>query len=362
MCPDTTGYMPQLTVWLFHHGRFLAALGAVAGVYWYSRGVRLERRKRLILNTPASKIQSASAGLVEISGLATSPYLLTSPLKRVECYYYRSVAWEWKYHGNKGAWVKVAEEVLHVPFYVDDHTDKMLIDPRGADIDLHCYWREEYNRAAPARAEEMPEHVVQFLLRNHPDPVNRHFKVEEYCIRPKDFLFVLGTLSQNPGLDVSVMPAWAERADRPILTPEVHAEKPEVIRLSGDATAVPAAEMTQQQKIAAALLRAGAKHPAGWMAISAQAKPQPQLAVKESSLPGVTTTVIEESAPVDIGGFDLHPAVVLMKGTHGSPFFISWRSPRDGFKPFDWKSTLFFALGSALALSCIYLLLGFGAR
>lgn len=355
--------MPQLTVWLFHHGRFIIApaLGAVAGVYWFSKGVRLARRKRLILSTPASKIRSASTGLVEISGLATSPYLMISPLKRAECYFYRSVAWERKPDGNHGAWVKVAEEILHVPFYVDDHTDKVLIDPRGADIDLHCHWKEEYKGAVRTKTEDMPERIVQFLQRHGIDPATKQIQLEESLIRPKDFLFVLGTLSQNPGLDVSVMPAWAERADRPTLAPVGQNEEAEIIRLSGEATAVPAAEMTQQQKIAAALMRAGVNHGAGPMAISAQAK-RPQLAVKESSLAGVATTVIEESAPPDISGFDLHPPVVLMKGSHESPFFISWRSPRDRFRSFDWKSSLLTLTGPALALACIYLLLGFGAR
>ena len=355
--------MPQLTVWLFHHGRFIIApaLGVVVGAYWFSKGVRLARRKRLILSTPASKIRSASTGLVEISGLATSPYLMTSPLKRAECYYYRSVAWERKQDRNHGAWVKVAEEILHVPFYVDDHTDKVLIDPRGADIDLHCHWKEEYNRAVRTSGEDMPERIVQFLLRHGIDPAKKQIKLEESSIRPKEFLFVLGTLSQNPGLDVSVMPAWAERADRPTLKPDAQSGEPEIIRLSGEVMAVPAAEMTQQQKIAAALMRAGVNHGAGRMAISAQAR-HPQLAVKEPSLAGVATTVIEASAPPDISGFDLHPAVVLMKGSHESPFLISWRSPRDRFKSFDWKSSLLTLAGPALALVSIYLLLGFGTR
>jgi len=357
--------MPQLTVWLFYHGRFIVApaLGVVAGVYWFSRGLRLERRKRQILGTPASKVHSASMGLVEISGLATSPYRMTSPLKRAECYYYRSLAWERKQSGSDGTWVKIAEEILHVPFYVDDHTDKVLIDPRGAMIDLHCHWRGEYAAAARTRAEEMPERIVQFLLRHGIDPANKHIKVAEYSIRPRDFLFVLGTLSQNPGLDVSVMPAWAERADRPTLTPEVASEGPEIIRLSTEATSVPAAEMTQQQKIAAALMRAGVSNPTGWTAMSAPAKPpQSRLAVKEPSSARVATTVIEESAPPDISGFDLHPAAVLMKGTHESPFFISWRSPRDRFKTFDWKSRLLLWAAPALVVACIYLLFGFGTR
>src|SRR5438309_7251140 len=69
-----------------------SAIAAIAGVYWFYKGFRLLQRKRLILNTPASKIRSASMGLVEISGLATGPYVLTSPMKQSECYYYRSVA------------------------------------------------------------------------------------------------------------------------------------------------------------------------------------------------------------------------------------------------------------------------------
>ena len=61
-------------------GRVVAVhlkLGALAGVYWFLKGFSLLRQKRLILNTPTSKIRSASMGLVEISGQATGPYVVT---------------------------------------------------------------------------------------------------------------------------------------------------------------------------------------------------------------------------------------------------------------------------------------------
>jgi len=38
----------------------IAAAGAGGGMYLFYRGFRLLQRKRLILNTPASKIRSAS--------------------------------------------------------------------------------------------------------------------------------------------------------------------------------------------------------------------------------------------------------------------------------------------------------------
>src|SRR5690349_23855805 len=95
------------------HFLILPVVGLAAGLYWFYKGFRLLQRKRLILNTPASKVRSASMGLVEISGLAIGPYVCTSPLKQLDCYYYRSVAWELKQRGKNSEWVKVAEETLH---------------------------------------------------------------------------------------------------------------------------------------------------------------------------------------------------------------------------------------------------------
>ena len=42
-----------------------AALGACGGLYLFYRGFRILQRKRLIVNTPTSKIRSAALGLVE---------------------------------------------------------------------------------------------------------------------------------------------------------------------------------------------------------------------------------------------------------------------------------------------------------
>lgn len=334
-------------------------LGLIAGVYWFYKGFRLLQRKRLILNTPASKIRSASMGLVEISGQATGPYVITSPLKQVECYYYRSVAWELKQCGKNSEWVKVAEEVLQVPFYLDDSTDKVLVDPRGAEMDLHCDMQEQYHRSVLFEGPEMPGSVADFLVRHGADP-DKRIKVEEYCIKPKNFLFILGTLSQNPGLDASIMPAWADRLcdGQPAGADD---GSQEVIRLSGQAPAIPATAMTQQQKIAAALMKAGVTNPAAWSAAGIQTKPaSPALktAVKSSAVQ--TASPIEDNSNAD--GFDLHPPVVLMKGSNDPAFFISWRSQREVVKSLGWKSTLMIWGGPGLAVVCAYILLAHFGR
>lgn len=364
----------------------LAAVGAAIGVYWFYKGFRLLQRKRLILNTPSSKVRSASMGLVEINGLAIGPYVIVSPLKQVECYYYRSMAWQLKQEGKKSEWVKVADEALHVPFYVDDGTGRVLVDPRGAEMDLHCDLKDQYHTSFFGR-DGMPSSVAEFLARHGVNP-DKKIKVEEYCIKPKNFLFVLGTLSQNPGLDASIRPAWAEpaqnsnggRAMRPlavdtVVTAESAASDPagqKIIRLTpvtGDP--VPVTAMTQQQKIAAALMKAGISNPAAWAAAGVGMKPQTPIALPVSqtvtfapattkpapSSAAAATPAMEENDVYLDTSFDLHPPVVLMKGTHNPAFFISWRSQREVVLSLGWKSTLMIWGGPIVTIACVYVLL-----
>ena len=345
-----------------------AAVGAIAGVYWFVKGFRLLQRKRLVLNTPTSKIRSASMGLVEISGLAASPFVMISPLKRVECYYYRSVAWQLKQQGKNSTWEKVAEEILQVPFYLDDDSAKVLVDPRGADMDLHCDLQQEYHHSILFSGPEMPGSVADFLARHGVDP-DRRIKVEEYCIKPKNFLFVLGTLSQNPGLDASVTPAWAERADLGASKNESGLQYDnrksivagaQVIKLSSEGSALPATAMTQQAKIAAALSKAGISNPAAWTAAGVgvkTARSEPSSSSPQAVAVEIAVMTEQQGDSGEAEGFDLHPPVVLMQGSHQPAFFISWRSQRDVVKLLGWKSDLMIWGGPALTLACIYFLL-----
>src|SRR5205807_8247566 len=184
-----------------------------------------------------------------------------------------------------------------------------------------------------------------------------------------NFLFVLGTLSQNPGLDASVTPAWAERADQgqetkaPGLRPnngEDVVEGAQLIKLSSEGAALPATAMTQQGKIAAALSKAGISNPAAWTAAGVGVKTaRSEPVISSVQAVSVETAVVAEPQ-ADSGeteGFDLHPPVVLMQGSHQPAFFISWRSQRDVVKLLGWKSDLMIWGGPALTLVCIYFLL-----
>jgi len=180
-------------------------IGFCAGIGLFLYGFRLLQRRRLISDTPFSKIRSASMGMVEVSGQAVGPYTMVAPVTARPCYYYRTLVWEWKQSGKNKTWVQVASECMHLPFFVDDNTGRLLVDPRGADLDLHRDFQEEFNGSFFSNRDDAPGNVNAFLSR-HGIVTSNKIKVEEYCIKPKNSLFILGTLGENPGLEVSPQP------------------------------------------------------------------------------------------------------------------------------------------------------------
>jgi hypothetical protein len=353
-------------------------IGFCAGIYLFVRGFRLLQRRHLILNTPVSKIRSASMGMVELSGLAVGPYTMVAPITGRACYFHRTMVWEWKREGRSSKWVKVAAECKHVPFFLDDNTGKIMIDPRGADLDLHRDFQEQFCDSFFTTKEEAPSNVRDFLLRHGVSTTNK-IKVEECCIKPKNALFLLGTLDDNPGLELTPEPIYDDEfttlsgnafslfskeieearsaisglregglslhgglqhdpAFDSIYEKAISTASARVIRLSPDSGTVKTAEMTQQQKVATALMKAGISNPSAWEAAGTTTGAS-QIAPK----PSPSSDVFEQSPPV-----------VLMKGENNPALLISWRSQRDVARSLGWKCTLMIWGGPALSLVSLY--------
>lgn len=359
---------------------FWCALGFCAGIGLFIYGFRLLQRRRLILDTPFSKIRSAAMGMVEISGLAVGPYTMVAPITERECYYFRTLVWEWKQSGKNKQWVKVAGECMHIPFFVDDNTGRMLIDPRGADLDLHRDFEQEFSDSFFTTKEPVPNNVRAFLAR-HGVMTNNKIKVEEFCIKPKNCLFVLGTLTDNPGIEVSAQPVqdvspintftaqgfsltlsvgrneFQTGSPMNQLSLQHQRRDPVVVRLSSSTSASSAStstsQMTQQQKIAAALAKAGIANPAAWATagISPEASSPVQGLDHSSSATGGNGN---GSSSGD--SFDLHPPVVLMKGANDKTFLISWRSQKEIVSSLGWKCALMIWGGPVLALLSLYVI------
>jgi hypothetical protein len=339
------------------------AIGACAGLYLFFRGFQILCRKRLILNTPTSKVRSAAMGLVEVNGLAVGPYIMNAPITGLPCYYHRSMAWQLKQSGKNKEWQKVADESRHLLFFLDDNTGRVLVNPQGAEMDIHRDFHEEYSASFFSSDLDVPANVSTFLMR-HGVSTDKKTKIEEYCIKPKNALFILGTLSENLGLTVSAQPIATQNAD--VVTASAVCGKKtfsvfagngaedmtptpgtqEIIRLSTTTKSAKSTDMSQQARISAALMKAGITNPAAWAVAG----------VQSSGVALDTQPKSDPAAAMAAENFDFNPKTVLMKGEHDPAFFISWHSQRDVVQALSWKSTLMIWGGPVLTLLCFYIL------
>jgi hypothetical protein len=352
----------------------LSLLAIAGGLYFFVSGFRLLARKRLLLTTPTSKIRSAALGLVEVNGVAAGPYTMPAPITGKRCFLYHTTVWQQR-EGKNAEWDKIADETLHLPFFIDDSTGQLLVEPLGADLDLHRDFREEY---APSffssnflNPEDVPPRVSVFLSRHGIVPARR-VRIEERSIKPEDALFVAGTLTENPGVQVR---SFSPRSDYSYNSaPNNSAEQipaPQIIRLANGEVPSTTQEMSQQEKIAAALTRAGITKPEAW---SAAGVPYQTIAVEESAptAPGSAdkSAHAEASRPdsrqheerlheeqPSPSGFNLAPPVVLMKGENNLTFVISFRSQKEFVSALAWKSAAMVWGGAAITLLGLYTLL-----
>jgi E3 Ubiquitin ligase len=329
----------------------LAAVGCAGGLYLFVRGFRLLTRKRLLLNTPTSKIRSASLGLVEVSGLATGPHTIPAPITGKPCYLYRTTAWRQRDTENH-EWKKIAEETLRVPFFLDDSTGKLLVDPAGADLDLHRDFCEKYDQTWTS---PVPERATSFLVRHGITPEGDHFRIEEWTIQPQNPLFIVGTLAENPGIEVRPFSAQHRPGRTSISLQQPSTPQQQVVRLSETPTPV-TAQMTQQSKIAAALSKAGITSPDAWAAAGVPYR-SPEVAAATRLQEISVNTTNSGAKPQNGSAFDPTPPVILMKGENNPAFLISWRSQSELVSALAWKSSAMIWSGGALALLAVYIVL-----
>jgi len=373
-------------------GRVVAwsVLGACAGVYLFFRGFKMLQFKRLIENTPTSKIRSASMGLVELSGIAAGPNTIPAGITGERCFYYRAMAWEYQRSGNRSEWKRVADESLFIPFFIQDDTGGMLVNAQGADMDVQCNFKDEFGESFFS-SNDVPMGAAQdFLLRY--GIAGRQVRVEEHCIKPDCPLFVLGTLGENKA-------SWGSTPEKhwSASTSSIHlglnsrsGSNSLLWRLGG----LPGAQMEMRASgsfsmrpvaVAGPQMPPSSTGPAtsSWKSISMDdAHPPMADAAAAEATPVVATAsaprISQEAAPIPVpvsegrsgslsdmppldwacmDGFDVNARVAIGKGDAGTPFTISSESQRELVSSLGWKSVACIWGGPALTVTCVYILL-----
>jgi hypothetical protein len=272
------------------------ASGVIAVLFLFFRGFGLLREKRWIEDTPITKIAGAAIGRVKVLGKATGPYTLLSPLSGVDCYYYQAVAWN-GVDANVDHREGRATETLFAPFFIEDETGRLMIDPRCALLELPAEYDE------PLSGDSMSEGSRRFL-RRHGLSTSEQTTVSEYAIKPGDALLVLGMVGENRGLG-SIADATGQDFHRMYLSRE-----------------------------AAALQRR-----------------------EQLEFMGVLSADMPEPVATANAAFDLHPDVVLRAGDDRQPFILSRTNPQRMIHNLARRSTFYIWAGPALTLFSLRLVI-----
>jgi E3 ubiquitin ligase len=365
-----------------------SAIGACVGLYLFFRGFKMLQFKRLIQNTPASKVRSASMGLVELNGMPVGPNTIPAGITGDPCFYYRATAWERVQSGRNTEWKRVADESLFVPFFLQDDTGRMLVNAQGADMDVHCNFKDEFGSSFFGSSVVPTGSVEDFLLRYGLS--GKHVRLQECCIQPEYPLFVLGTLCENHA-------RWDDTPEKHIsgasssfnLSLNSGSSGGGLLQMFGGvranarmqigATTVPAG---QSVNISQRAVKAASPQTSSWNSISmdevhpllstkdavateeltAEMSPassaERQFAPQRTSYPAATS--LPDMPPLSMTAdpaFDLNVPCAISKGEAGAPFTISCESQRELVRALGWKSAACIWGGPALTVICVYILL-----
>jgi hypothetical protein len=323
--------------------------------------------------------------------MAVGPNTIPAGITGEDCYYYRATAWERQRIANRTEWKQVADESLYVPFFVQDDTGRMLVNPQGADMDVHRNFKDEFGTSFFGNGNIMSDTARTFLLRNGIS--GGEVRLEEFCIKPEYPLFVFGTLGENSArgrstperhvsatsssinlrLNSRLMGSGLWQMLGGIPGTQTQMDSPVMAAGRSGRVAMPQTEPTMRQPAPTAS--------SSWTSVSMDEVHKP---VATATLPAVASaseiaeaqrrpslgrlTFAGESERISaegaaaIGGsrnsvFDLSAPVAIGKGDAGAPFTISSESQRELVRALAWKSAACIWGGPALTVTCVYILM-----
>ncbi len=371
----------------------LVLMGVVTGILLFFRGFRMLQYKRLILNTPFSKIRSASMGLVEVSGMPTGPKTISAAITGAPCYYYRARAWQWLDSGKGESWQQAVDESVCVPFFLEDNTGKVLVNPQGATLDVHRSFYDDIRTSLFGQDSAVPVSIKRFVA-SRGLTVGDKVRLEEHIIKPGHPLFVFGTFGENsmlnswnaqphtsgkkfsvglslgssPGLKFSYgtnVPGVAAKAMAGFLQRAPSTKRTFTIATRSDGGPVELPDdILETLKQAGVSLPIPAQAKSGKMIVSngtgeggtlvANLMPA---AIASSQEPAPAAQTQSGAEPnISPYAFDLHPRVAVNQGERGDPFTISSQSRREVVQSLGWKSMGCIWGGPVFALICLYVL------
>jgi LemA protein len=189
---------------------FLIAIGFLAlcfGLFAYFIGFGDWYDKRLLDCTPISKCRSVALGPVVVCGKVGGPSPIPSLIGHLPSFISKVVVEEYRSNGKSRSWQTVHKRELWMPFYIEDGTGEIKVEPQRAVL-----WLErdikysssdglaDYSQAASDRATQLTdtldEMFQEYCLTRGIDTRNP-VRFTETNLSPGDPVFVYGAASPN---------------------------------------------------------------------------------------------------------------------------------------------------------------------
>jgi hypothetical protein len=108
----------------------------VVGIILFIVGFVKYREYRVLADTPQIPIRSVSMGLSHVAGTSVGGQPLVSPLTQVPCYYYEVRVEKKVKRDNQETWEETHKERAEIPFYLQDESGYILVNPERAEYNL----------------------------------------------------------------------------------------------------------------------------------------------------------------------------------------------------------------------------------
>ncbi len=286
------------------NGTLSALIGGPLLLFW---GLGRLQEKRLLENTPRSKIRSAAIGLVDLSGVARQRKPLKSPVSNIDCCWWECTVEELESNGRESRWVTVKKMGAYEIFYLEDPTGRVLVNPQGAEFHIVTH---NSDLDSTSQSQLGPLLSTWDLDTTSWWGGSRRMRIREQTIPEFSPLFVLGDLVSVAG---------------PII--DSHALFNEHVR---------ALKADPQKMVAAGLMVAGVLDPEKWDAFVDKEKDsflKEELA-RQSSMLDAEKTVVQAPAQ--------------------GPFVVSTQSQEELVKSFSWFAPLGIVGGIALSAGGVW--------
>jgi hypothetical protein len=356
-----------------------AALGFAGGIYIFLKGFREFRKYRVIADTPEIPIRSVPMGFVEIHGRAQGEQPIPSPVSHTPCFAYKVEIEEWKTssRNRSGGWHHYRTDVDGMNFYLTDGSGKVLVDPRGADLDLPQTARREARSSGVASAgpgasnDELLRYVTQAGMHRFAGWAERGLGSTGPLSDPakeKTRQELLELFAQTPGtsgFQSQMMAMMLPRIKQHLETmgPQAEPQKEEARQAALEAFQYPPGSPQFMVAIQRAQQAAGEKE--SFSEFFTKVQSGSMLFGAASGHFRFTESCIAPGESYDISGTctenpsprDEHDRNMIMKGSNEKIFLISSKTEKQVESGLRWRAVKMILGGAALSVICLAILL-----